>query len=137
MRLVFWYRKMRYLSGNIPEAIHPERIGFKSPQEARKIYPCSSRISSNRSRIFGSDSRGEACIYVVNYVTCYVEKIKAMAFKKKESIKVRSLTKIAGGTSYAVTIPIEYVRELKWRGKQKLEVKLYQDRIIIRDWKPE
>ena len=60
-----------------------------------------------------------------------------MALRKVEERKVRSLTKIAGGSSYAVTIPIEYVRELKWRGKQKLEVKLYQGRIIIRDWKPE
>lgn len=59
-----------------------------------------------------------------------------MALRKSDETKVRSLTKIAGGSSYAVTIPIEYVRELKWRGKQKLEVKLYQDRIIIRDWKP-
>lgn len=59
-----------------------------------------------------------------------------MALRKKEERKIRNLTKIAGGSSYAVTIPIEYVRKLKWRGKQKLEVKLYQDRIIIRDWKP-
>lgn len=59
-----------------------------------------------------------------------------MAIKKNDDHKVRSLTKIAGGSSYAVTIPIEYIRGLKWRGKQKLEVKRYQDRIIIRDWKP-
>jgi antitoxin component of MazEF toxin-antitoxin module len=59
-----------------------------------------------------------------------------MALRKAEERKVRSLTKIAGGSSYAVTIPIEYIRTLKWRGKQKLEVKLYQDKIIIRDWKP-
>ena len=59
-----------------------------------------------------------------------------MALRKTGDRKVRSLTKIAGGTSYEVTIPIEYIRELNWRGKQKLEVKLYQDRIIIRDWKP-
>jgi len=49
---------------------------------------------------------------------------------------IRSLTKVSGGSSYAVIIPIGYIRELKWRGKQKLEVKLYQDHIIIRDWKP-
>jgi len=79
---------------------------------------------------------GRPWIYVGNYVSYYVDKTKAMALKNKADRKVRSLTKIAGGTSYAVTIPIEYIRELKWRGKQKLEVKLYQDRIIIRDWKP-
>ena len=43
--------------------------------------------------------------------------------------------KVSGGTSYSVTVPMEYVRKLKWRAKQKLEVKLDQDRIIIRDWK--
>ena len=58
-----------------------------------------------------------------------------MAGKNAEK-KIRILTKIAGGSSYAVIIPIEYIRTLKWRSKQKLEVKLYQDRIIIRDWKP-
>lgn len=59
-----------------------------------------------------------------------------MAIRKTEDRKVRSLTRIAGGTSYAVTIPIGYIRKLRWRAKQKLELKLYQDRIIIRDWKP-
>ncbi|MDO9578969.1 MAG: AbrB/MazE/SpoVT family DNA-binding domain-containing protein [Bacteroidales bacterium] len=60
-----------------------------------------------------------------------------MTRRKIEDRYIRSLTKVARGTSYAVTIPIEYIRKLKWRGKQKLEVKLYQDRIIIRDWKPD
>ncbi len=59
-----------------------------------------------------------------------------MARRRIDERNIRSLTKVARGTSYAVTLPIEYVRKLKWRGKQKLEVKLYQDRIIIRDWKP-
>ena len=74
--------------------------------------------------------------YVGNYVSYYVEKNKTMALRKTDETKVRSLTKIAGGSSYAVTIPIDFIRTLKWRGKQKLEVKLYRDRIIIRDWKP-
>jgi bifunctional DNA-binding transcriptional regulator/antitoxin component of YhaV-PrlF toxin-antitoxin module len=58
-----------------------------------------------------------------------------MTRRKIEQRNIRSLTKVASGTSYSVTIPIEYIRKLKWREKQKLEVKLYQDRIIIRDWK--
>jgi bifunctional DNA-binding transcriptional regulator/antitoxin component of YhaV-PrlF toxin-antitoxin module len=57
-----------------------------------------------------------------------------MSRRKIEQRNLRSLTKVAGGSSYSVTIPIEYIRKLKWREKQKLEVKLYQDRIIIRDW---
>ena len=58
-----------------------------------------------------------------------------MTRRKIEERNIRSLTKVASGTSYSVTIPIEYIRKLKWREKQKLEVKLYQDHIIIRDWK--
>jgi antitoxin component of MazEF toxin-antitoxin module len=49
---------------------------------------------------------------------------------------IRSLTKVSGGSSYGITIPIEYIRKLKWKNKQKLDVRLSQDRIIIRDWKP-
>lgn len=59
-----------------------------------------------------------------------------MALRKTDTGQVRNLTKIAGGTSYAVTIPIGYIRKMKWRSKQKLEIKLYKDRIIIRDWNP-
>ena len=57
-----------------------------------------------------------------------------MTRRKLEQTNIRSLTKVASGSSYALTIPIEYIRKLKWRNKQKLEVKIYQDRIIIRDW---
>ena len=58
-----------------------------------------------------------------------------MSRRKMEERHIRSLTKVSGGTSYAVTLPLEYIRKLKWRSKQKLEVKLYRDRIVIRDWK--
>jgi antitoxin component of MazEF toxin-antitoxin module len=59
-----------------------------------------------------------------------------MTTRKTEERNIRSLTKVSGGSSYAVTIPMEYIRKLKWKGKQKLDVRLYQERIIIRDWKP-
>ncbi len=65
-----------------------------------------------------------------------MKNLNAMTRRKTEENYIRSLTKVSGGTSYAVTIPMEYIRKLKWRGKQKLEVKLFKDRIIIRDWKP-
>jgi antitoxin component of MazEF toxin-antitoxin module len=48
---------------------------------------------------------------------------------------IRSLTKVSGGSSYGITLPIDYIRKLKWKNKQKLDVTLYGDRIIIRDWK--
>ena len=57
-----------------------------------------------------------------------------MTRRKNEESHIRSLTKISGGSSYAVTIPMEYIRKLNWRAKQKLEVRCYPDRIVIRDW---
>jgi antitoxin component of MazEF toxin-antitoxin module len=57
-----------------------------------------------------------------------------MARTRIEDENIRSLTKV-GGSSYAVTIPRSYIRKLKWKERQKLEVKLYKDRIIIRDLK--
>jgi hypothetical protein len=58
-----------------------------------------------------------------------------MTRRKLEQTHIRSLTKVASGSSYAVTLPIEFIRKLKWKSKQKLEEKIYQDRIIISDWK--
>jgi antitoxin component of MazEF toxin-antitoxin module len=57
-----------------------------------------------------------------------------MPRKKSKEESIRSLTKV-GGSSYAVTIPKNYIHKLKWKERQKLEVKLYQDRIIIKDLK--
>lgn len=37
--------------------------------------------------------------------------------------------------SYAVTIPMEIMKELKWREKQKVVVKRRGKSIIIKDWK--
>ena len=59
-----------------------------------------------------------------------------MSRRKIEDRNIRSLTKLAGGSSYAVTIPIEIIRELGWQSKQKLEVKKYGNGVIIRDWEP-
>lgn len=56
-----------------------------------------------------------------------------MTRRKLKDENVRSLIKL--GSSYAVTIPIEIVQKLKWREKQKVDVRIYQDRIIVRDWK--
>ena len=57
-----------------------------------------------------------------------------MARRSLEDRDIRSLTKASGGKSYTVTIPLEYIKKLKWRAKQKLSVTLYRDRIIIKDW---
>ena len=50
--------------------------------------------------------------------------------------KVRKLTKSGNGRSYVLTLPKEWVIELGWKGKQKLELSRYGDGILIKDWKP-
>lgn len=50
-----------------------------------------------------------------------------------ENESVRKITKV-GGSSYAVTIPIEIIRKLGWRERQKVVVTEQHGEIIIRDW---
>ncbi len=57
--------------------------------------------------------------------------------KKPAKSYVRHLTKIAGGTSYALVIPMDYVKNLGWKDRQKLVVRKYGKRLIIEDWEPE
>jgi len=56
-----------------------------------------------------------------------------MARRKLKDKNIRKILK--NGDSYAVTIPIELVRELKWREKQKVVVKKRGKGVIITDWK--
>jgi hypothetical protein len=57
-----------------------------------------------------------------------------MARSKKEEREVRKLTKV-GKKTIAVTIPIEIVRELKWKERQKVTVKRVRGGVLIKDWK--
>ena len=57
-----------------------------------------------------------------------------MARTKLENRNIRKLGKISGGTSYAITLPIEYIREFKWRQHQKLVVRKSGNKLIIEDW---
>jgi len=54
--------------------------------------------------------------------------------RKIEDRNIRKLTRV-GKQSIAVTIPIEMVRELKWREKQKVTVKRVRGGVLIKDWK--
>lgn len=60
-----------------------------------------------------------------------------MARRKLEERNVRSLFKLAGGKSYALTLPIEVVREWGWRNRQKLKLTIdnKNKRVIVEDWK--
>lgn len=57
-----------------------------------------------------------------------------MARNKKEEREIRKLTKV-GKKTIAVTIPIEIVRGLGWREKQRVVVKRIKGGLVIRDYR--
>jgi len=53
--------------------------------------------------------------------------------RKLENKNVRKLSRI-GDHSIGLTLPIDIVRALRWREKQKVVVKKRGKKIIIEDW---
>jgi len=58
-----------------------------------------------------------------------------MADKNSKERNIRKLTKMGGGRSMGLTLPIEIVKHLGWKERQKVMVKLKGKEIIIKDWK--
>lgn len=58
-----------------------------------------------------------------------------MGRRKIEEQTVRKLSKVGGGKSFCLTIPIDMVRRLGWRERQKVEVRLKAGKIILNDWR--
>jgi len=56
-----------------------------------------------------------------------------MADKKYSERNIRKITK--NGTSYSVSIPVEFLNKLGWRERQKVVVKKIRGGIQIKDWK--
>jgi len=56
-----------------------------------------------------------------------------MSRRKLEDRGIRKLSKRTNST-YAITLPVEIIRELKWKNKQKLVVRRSGSKIIIEDW---
>ena len=56
-----------------------------------------------------------------------------MAVRKLKEKNIRKI--LRSGNSFAVTIPIEMITELKWKEKQKVVVKKKGQKVIIADWK--
>jgi len=56
-----------------------------------------------------------------------------MARQKLVDKNIRKILK--NGDSYAVTIPIEIMNELKWKEKQKVVVKKIRGGFSVKDWK--
>ncbi len=46
----------------------------------------------------------------------------------------RKLIKTGAGYTYMLTLPKEWVKELGWRAKQKIELELKGDQIVIKDF---
>jgi antitoxin component of MazEF toxin-antitoxin module len=57
-----------------------------------------------------------------------------MARRKLEDKNIRKLLKNSGG-SVQVTLPIEFIRDLKWRNRQKVVIEKSGSKLIISDWK--
>jgi hypothetical protein len=57
-----------------------------------------------------------------------------MANRSIDERNVRSLMRNKGGT-YLLSLPIEFVKKLKWREKQKLTITMKGKSIVVSDWK--
>ena len=63
----------------------------------------------------------------------YIHKIKTINMRRIEDQNVRKIIKL--NQSYATTLPIGIIRELKWQEGQKLVVEKRGEGIFIKDWK--
>ena len=57
-----------------------------------------------------------------------------MTTRKLEDKNIRKITRV-GRTSLAVTLPVEMVKDLGWKEKQKVKISKVRGGMIIRDWK--
>lgn len=57
-----------------------------------------------------------------------------MANRRSNQKNTRSLTK-TGGKSYGITFPIDLIRILGWKPRQKLTVSAKGKKLIVKDWK--
>ena len=57
-----------------------------------------------------------------------------MSRRKLQNRNIRKINQV-GQSSLGITLPIEILRELKWRKSQKVVVKKSGSKIIISDWK--
>lgn len=58
-----------------------------------------------------------------------------MARRSLEERNIRKLTRTGRGKSVSLTLPIEFIRELRWKDRQKVTVRKSGKKLIIEDWK--
>jgi len=57
-----------------------------------------------------------------------------MPRKKLEDRNIRKISKSGNGSHY-ITIPVEHIRSLKWKERQKVVVEKKGKTLVIKDWK--
>ena len=57
-----------------------------------------------------------------------------MARRKLEEQSIRKLTRMGGGKSLGLTLPIDLIRKLGWKERQKVVVKKRGKKLITEDW---
>jgi hypothetical protein len=59
-----------------------------------------------------------------------------MPRKILQNRNIRKLFKTGGDSTYALTLPIEFIRDMKWQEGQKLVVEKdpENNKLIIKDW---
>lgn len=57
-----------------------------------------------------------------------------MARRSLENRHIRKISKSGNGSVY-ITLPIEFIRQLKWRERQKVVVEKKGETLSIKDWK--
>jgi len=72
---------------------------------------------------------------VINHVINHMINYNNMSRTKLETRNIRKLSKTVRG-SYIMTLPVEFIRALRWQDRQKLTISLDKrgKRIIIKDW---
>ena len=68
-------------------------------------------------------------MYIFEYVFEYIH----MPDKKYQERNIRKVTR--NGGSLNVSIPVEILKKLNWREKQKVVVKKVKGGLLIKDWK--
>ncbi|MCA9361663.1 AbrB/MazE/SpoVT family DNA-binding domain-containing protein [Candidatus Kaiserbacteria bacterium] len=57
-----------------------------------------------------------------------------MVYKQSLSkTRTHKLT-VVGGKSYSLVLPVEFVRELGWKERQKLDITLQGKTLVVKDW---
>jgi len=58
-----------------------------------------------------------------------------MARRTLEERYIRKLTRTGAGRAMSITLPIEEIRALGWKDRQKVVVKRVGKKFIVSDWK--